>query len=148
MNDIENNRMREYILQKVNKTKDVKVTFELVESENIRESEFVRNYLMMLKKLGAEIYIDDFGSGYSNFDYLIKLSPEGIKIDGSLIKDILTNPQDELLVETIISFAKSINMKVVAEFVENEEIFEKLKELGVDYFQGYYFSPPKPDLGV
>jgi EAL domain-containing protein (putative c-di-GMP-specific phosphodiesterase class I) len=118
------------------------MTFELVESEDIKESKFVKNYLSILQKLGADVYIDDFGSGYSNFDYLIKLTPTGIKIDGSLIKNILEDKNDEMLVRTIVDFAKKVNIKVVAEFVENEEIFELLKEIGVDYFQGYYFSPP------
>jgi len=146
LNDIESDIMREFILQKVNETKDVKVTFEIVESEDVRESDFVKNYLRMLRKVGAEIYVDDFGSGYSNFDYLFKLHPDGIKIDGSLIKDILVDKNDELLVKTIVDFAKKVGIKVVAEFVETEEIFEKLKELGVDYFQGYLFSPPTRDI--
>ncbi|NPA12120.1 MAG: EAL domain-containing protein [Epsilonproteobacteria bacterium] len=146
LNDIENDKMRDYILEKVNTTKNVDVTFELVESEDIRESKFIANYLNILQKLGADIYIDDFGSGYSNFDYLIKLTPTGIKIDGSLIKTILDDKNDEMLVRTIVDFAKNVNIKVVAEFVENEAIFEKLKEIGVDYFQGYYFSPPIPEV--
>jgi len=145
LSDIEDTDMREYILKKITHS-DVKVTFEMVENEDVRESDIVKSYLRMLQKIGAEIYIDDFGSGYANFDYLIKLNPNGVKIDGSLVKDILTNKNNEIMIKTIVNFAKEVGIKTVAEFVENEEIFEKLKSLGVDYFQGYYFSPPKPDI--
>ncbi|NPA12119.1 MAG: bifunctional diguanylate cyclase/phosphodiesterase, partial [Epsilonproteobacteria bacterium] len=145
LNDIEDDKMREFILEKINDS-NVNVTFEIVESEDVRESSMVKNYFRILQKLGAEIYIDDFGSGYANFDYLIKLNPNGVKIDGSLVRDIMSNKNNEIIVKTIVNFAKEVGIKTVAEFVENEEIFEKLKELGVDYFQGYYFSPPKGDI--
>ena len=94
----------------------------------------------------AKLYIDDFGSGYANFDYLLKLGANGVKIDGSLVKNILTDKNSEILVKLVIDFAKHTGIEVVAEYVENEEIFEKLKSLGVDYFQGYYFSKPSEDL--
>ena len=86
--------------------------------------------------------IDDFGSGYSNYKHVLKLNSDILKIDGSLIKNILEDKDSLYVVESIVNFAKKINIKTVAEFVENEEIFNKLKEIGVDYFQGYYFSKP------
>lgn len=141
LNDIEDEEMKEFILNKINNS-DAKITFEIVESEDVRESKVVKNYFSILQKLGAQLYIDDFGSGYANFDYLIKLNPDGVKIDGSLVKNILTDKNNEIIIKTIISFAKEVGMSVVAEYVENEEIFEKLKILGVDLFQGYYISPP------
>ena len=144
LEDIEDENMREFIFKKLAMLKNPsKITFEIVETEDIRESEIVKKFLVTLQEMGSLIYIDDFGSGYSNFDYVVKLNPNGVKIDGSLIKNILTDKNSEIIVKTIISFAKEMNIQIVAEFVENEEIFEKLKELGVDYFQGYYFSPPK-----
>ncbi len=145
LHDIESIEIREFIVRMLHSF-NVKATFEVVESEDVRNSTDLRGFLKILQKNGAEIYIDDFGSGYANFDYLLKLSPNGVKIDGSLIKDILTNKNNELIVQSIIDFAHKVEMKVVAEFVENEEIFEKLKEMGVDYYQGYYFSPPLPDI--
>jgi len=139
--------MRKFILEKVNSLKDKsKITFEIVESEDVRESEIFKEFLRILKEKGCSIYIDDFGSGYSNFDYILKLYPDGVKIDGSLIKNILEDKNSKVIVKTVISFAKEMNIKTVAEFVENEEIFNLLKEMGVDYFQGYYFSPPKPTI--
>jgi diguanylate cyclase (GGDEF)-like protein len=147
LEDIEEKYMREFIMNKLLLLNDKsKITFEIVESEDVRENELVKKFLNKIKSTGALIYIDDFGSGYANFDYLIKLRPDGVKIDGSLIKNILEDRNSQIIVKTIVSFAKEMNIKTIAEFVENEEIFEYLKNLGVDYFQGYYFSPPKPDI--
>ena len=147
LEDIENIEMREFILEKVDSLKDKsKITFEIVESEDVRENDIVKNFLKILKEKGCFVYIDDFGSGYSNFDYILKLYPDVIKIDGSLIKNILEDENSKMIVKTVISFAKGMNIKTVAEFVENEEIFNVLKEMGIDYFQGYYFSPPKPTI--
>jgi len=144
INDIE---MRNYVIEKI-KTLENKslLTIEIVETENVRNSEEVFEFLQNVKKLGVEIYIDDFGSGYANFDYLLTLNPDGIKIDGSLIKNILENENNQKIVKTIVSFAKEAKIKTIAEFVENEEIFEYLKSLDIDYFQGYYFSPPREDI--
>jgi EAL domain-containing protein (putative c-di-GMP-specific phosphodiesterase class I) len=147
LEDIEEKYMREFIMNKLSLLNDKsKVTFEVVESEDVRENELVKKFLAEIKLTGALIYIDDFGSGYSNFDYLIKLQPDGVKIDGSLIKNILEDRNSQIIVKTIVSFAKEMNIKTIAEFVENEEIFEYLKSLDIDYYQGYYFSPPKADI--
>ena len=147
LEDIESAEMRKFILEKIDSLKDKsKITFEIVESEDVRESRIVKEFLKTLKEKGCFVYIDDFGSGYSNFDYILKLYPDVVKIDGSLIKNILEDKNSQIIVKTIISFAKGVNIKTVAEFVENEEIFNILKEMGVDYFQGYYFSPPKPTI--
>ena len=147
LEDMNDDEMRKYIVKKIESVDDKNLlTFEIVESEDVGENNTVKEFLKEIKRLGAQIYIDDFGSGYSNFDYLIKLDPDGVKIDGSLIKNILTDKSSEVIVKTVILFAKEMKIKTIGEFVENEEIFEKLKNLGVDYFQGYYFSPPKPDI--
>ncbi|WP_457561849.1 EAL domain-containing protein, partial [Caminibacter pacificus] len=147
LEDMEDEEMREFIIKKIDECiyKD-KVTFEIVENEDIRESEIIKEFLDSLRAKGVSLYIDDFGSGYANFDYLLKLHPEGVKIDGSLIKNILNDKNSQVMVKTLINFAKESEIFIVAEFVENREIFEMLRDMGVDYFQGYYFSPPKPDI--
>ena len=145
LEDIASAEMRKFILEKVDSLKDKsKISFEIVESEDVRENKIVKEFFKILKEKGCSIYIDDFGSGYSNFDYILKLYPDGVKIDGSLIKNIIEDRNSKVIVKTVISFAKGVNIKTVAEFVENEEIFNLLKEMGIDYFKGYYFSPPKP----
>ncbi len=123
-----------------------RVVFEIVESEGIEDFTQVNNFIDTVRTLGCKIAIDDFGSGYSNFEYLIKLNADYIKIDGSLIKDILINKSNEEIVVTIVDFARRQGFKTIAEFVSNKEIFNKVRELGIDYVQGYYISEPKPEI--
>ncbi|QSZ43169.1 EAL domain-containing protein (plasmid) [Sulfurimonas aquatica] len=117
------------------------IVFEIVESEELESEEMIKT-INNLKNCPIKISIDDFGTGYSNFDYLIKLNADFIKIDGSIIKHVLEDPNAELMVETIVNLAKKLGAKTIGEFVETEEIFNKIKELGVDYSQGYYFGKP------
>lgn len=123
-----------------------KVVFEIVESESIDNFEDIINFINEVKKYGCKIAIDDFGTGYSNFEYLIKLQADYLKIDGSLIKNLNKDKNTLLVVSTIVEFSKKLGMKTVAEFVENEEIFNIVRDLGVDYSQGYYFSEPKGEI--
>ncbi len=92
--------------------------------------------------MGVKIAIDDFGVGYSNFERLLEYQPDILKIDGSLIKNIDNNPLSFNIVETIVAFAKKEHILTVAEYVENEDIFNILNDLGIDYSQGYYFGKP------
>lgn len=126
------------------------ITFELVESEGIENFKEVDDFIQKIKSFGCSLAIDDFGTGYSNFEYLLKLNADIIKIDGSLIKDIDTNIDKYDIVKTIVSFAKTKDLSVVAEFVSSEAIYEKIQLLEIDYCQGYYFGEPKPleDLEV
>ena len=145
--DLSDRGIREFILEQVRKFPDKnRINFEVVEDENIRDLVGANEFLKELKKEGCKISIDDFGSGYANFDYLLNLNADIVKIDGSLIKNILTDKHSEVIVNTIVTFAKEANRKIVAEFVENKEIFNKLKSMGIDYFQGYYFSAPIKDI--
>ncbi len=146
-NDLSNSEIRKFIIKKVREFPDCsRINFEIIEDEDIKELEEANRFLKDLKKEGCKISIDDFGSGYANFDYLLSLNADTIKIDGSLVRNIIKNKNSEIIVKTIITFAKESDKRVVAEFVENEEIFEKLKEMGIDYFQGYYFSMPLDDV--
>lgn len=119
---------------------------EIIESEEIINYEESKKNLLELKELGYQIYIDDFGSGYSNFIYLTEIQSDYIKIDGNIIKKILHDEISYLVVKSIVNFAKEANIKVIAEYVSNEEIYEKIKVLGIDYSQGYLFSVPSKDL--
>jgi EAL domain-containing protein (putative c-di-GMP-specific phosphodiesterase class I) len=118
------------------------VWFEITESENIENIEAVVEFITTLRSYGVRIAIDDFWSGYSNFSYLLNLEPDIIKIDGSIIKNIDSDKKSYAISKAILSFAKTLNTKTVAEFVRSKEVFDKCVELGVDEFQGYYFSPP------
>ena len=120
-----------------------RVVLELVESEGIEDFESVNEFILSMKALGCQIAIDDFGTGYSNFEYLMKLNADYIKIDGSLVKNIHTDKNSELVVQLIVDFAKRLNIKVIAEFIHNKEVQDKIESLEIDYSQGYYFSEPK-----
>ncbi|BBG65609.1 diguanylate cyclase/phosphodiesterase (GGDEF & EAL domains) with PAS/PAC sensor [Hydrogenimonas sp.] len=121
-----------------------RVVFELLESENIEKFPEVESFVNEMKGLGCQIAIDDFGTGYSNFSYLIKLKADYIKIDGSLIRNIHNDKNAQVIVESIVDFAKKLGIRTVAEFVSSEMIFEKVSELGIDVAQGYYIMEPVP----
>ena len=120
-----------------------RIVFELLEDESVKDFAVIKRFIQKVKKLGVMIAIDDFGAGYSNFERLLEFEPDILKIDGSLIKNIANDIYSRNIVETIVSFAKKQNIITIAEFVENEEIFNILYNLGVDYSQGYYFGEPE-----
>ncbi len=122
------------------------ITFEVLESESVKDYKKIIDFIQIVKYLGCTIAIDDFGSGYSNFSYLLKLEPNYIKIDGSLVKDIHTNKDSYMVTNMINEIAHSMGMRTVAEFVHCKEVYDVLKDIGVDLFQGYYFSEPKATL--
>lgn len=146
--DIEKEYTRKKIFQLLDEyeTDANRIVFEFLEDEDINDFKTVIEFIQKIKKKGVQIAIDDFGSGYSNYERLMKFEPDILKIDGSLIKNIQTDKYSKTIVETIVSFAKKQNIQTIAEFVENEEIFNILCELGVDYSQGYYFGKPQKDF--
>ncbi|RLA76030.1 MAG: hypothetical protein DRG78_19805 [Epsilonproteobacteria bacterium] len=147
--DIEDPGFLDYIKEKLN-TYNVasRVVWEILEDEGIKNYDVLLHFIDEVKALGCQVAIDDFGSGYSNFEHLLKMNIDYLKIDASLIKHVATDENSYQVVKTIMEFAKSLNLKTIAEFVENEEIFNITKELGATYSQGYYFAPPiaKPNL--
>jgi len=122
------------------------VVIELVESEGIESFDMVDTFIKNAKDRGMKIAIDDFGTGYSNFEYLIKLNTDYLKIDGSLIKEIYQDEKLYSVVETIVSFAKKNNIKTIAEFVSSQEIYKKIKDLDIDYGQGFELGKPDKDI--
>ncbi|TKI69005.1 EAL domain-containing protein [Sulfurimonas crateris] len=123
-----------------------RVVIEIVESEGIENFKELDLFIKEVKKYGCKIAIDDFGTGYSNFSYLAELNIDYIKIDGSLVNNIDKDIAQRITVESILLFAKNMNIKTIAEFVETENIYNTLVELGVDYSQGYLFSEPCQDI--
>ncbi|QKJ23062.1 EAL domain-containing protein [Poseidonibacter lekithochrous] len=147
--DIEEPGFLDFIKEMLRKYKvGNRVVFEILEDENVKNYSFLISFIDEIKALGCKVAIDDFGSGYSNFEHLLKMNVDYLKIDASLIKNIATDENSYKITKTIIEFAKSLNLQTIAEFVENEKIFDIIKDLGADFSQGYYFSAPisKPDL--
>lgn len=122
-----------------------RIIAEVLESEGVENFEVFSATLNTLRENGIRIAIDDFGSGYSNFSYLINLNIDILKIDGSLIKNIDVDMNSRIIVQSIIMFAHELGMQTVAEFVWSEAVFEKVKELGIDLIQGYHLSEPKQE---
>jgi EAL domain-containing protein (putative c-di-GMP-specific phosphodiesterase class I) len=147
IDDILNVDTVKYIKKQIKKYKvEEKVIFELLESEEIGNFDEVIPFIKEMKKIGVRFAIDDFGSGYSNFIYLVKIQPDFIKIDGSLIKNLKRDSNEYHIVCAIVEFAKTLDIKIVAEFVCSSQIAEILKDFDIDYMQGYYFSEPSATL--
>ncbi|MCK9492132.1 MAG: GGDEF domain-containing phosphodiesterase [Sulfurimonas sp.] len=143
MEDIINSEMFNFILNKLKHSNaSTRVIFEIVESEAIQDFNKISRFIHEIKRYGAKIAIDDFGDGYSNFAYLTKMSVDFIKIDGSLIQDIDTDQNSYLVVETIVGFANKLGIKTIAEFVHSSTVLNKVKELGIDFSQGYHIDKP------
>ena len=142
--DLINSDIENTIINTLKNNKDLgnRMTFEILESDEIDNIPLFKEKIDLIHSLGATVSIDDFGSGYSNFRTILDIEANYLKIDGSLIKYIDENEKDFKVVESIIHFAKVANMKTIAEFVHSESIYEKLLDLDIDYMQGYYISEP------
>jgi len=123
-----------------------RVIFELLESDGIANYTEVYSFIEKVKEYGCQIAIDDFGSGYSNFIHLLRLKVDIIKIDGSLIRDLDTDENAQMMVKTIVEFSNKLDILTVAEFVHSDSINKIVKELGVHYSQGYFIGYPMPEL--
>ena len=147
LQDIESPKVMKCLIDNLEKYQCGKrVVLEIVESEGIYNFDLVSQFINLVKSYGCKIAIDDFGTGYSNFSYLAKLDIDYIKIDGSLVKDIDKDLVQMATVESILHFARKVGIKTIAEYVENEIIYNHLYDLGVDFSQGYYFSKPQEEL--
>jgi EAL domain-containing protein (putative c-di-GMP-specific phosphodiesterase class I)/CheY-like chemotaxis protein len=144
--DIEKPETRNTFMELLNryKTEADRIVLELLEDENIENKATIQTFLKNIKDYGVKIAIDDFGSGLSNFSRVLEYQPHFIKIDGSLIKNIYNDTIAQHMVETIVAFAKKQNIQTIAEYVEDENTYNTICELGVDYSQGYYFGKPAP----
>jgi diguanylate cyclase (GGDEF)-like protein len=144
--DIQDQPVREYIdrIYKDYPAMFSRLCFEITESEGIKNFNVVSRFIKEMKQRGCQVAIDDFGTGYSNFDYLIRLNIDFLKIDGSLIKYINRERKSRVIVENIVDFTKKMGIKTVAEFVETKSLFTEVKRAKIDYSQGYYIGRPKP----
>ncbi len=144
--DIENEETVHFLEEIIDKfSMGKQIIFEITETEGIANYDMVMDFIQKMKKRGVQFSLDDFGSGYSNFEYLANLDIDYIKIDGSLIKNILKDQNSLIVVETVVAYAKKRGILSVAEFVSSEAIYEKVKEIGIDLVQGYYIGEPTPD---
>jgi diguanylate cyclase (GGDEF)-like protein/PAS domain S-box-containing protein len=120
------------------------ICFEITETVAISNFSVAVNLIQRLKRLGCQFALDDFGSGMCSFNYLKSLPVDYVKIDGSFVQDILSDPLDFLIVESINKIANLMNIQTIAESVETQEIRKRLQEIGIDYVQGYAIAPVTP----
>lgn len=128
------------------KTNPSRMIFEVTETAAMRDLGDAKAFVSELKNLGCKFALDDFGVGFSSFYYIKHLDVDYLKIDGSYIKNLHTSPEDRLFVKSLVDLAAGLNIKTVAEFVENEEILDELKKLNVTYAQGFYVNRPDQDI--
>ena len=142
--DIYNKTLINIIKENLERFKKIgsRLIIEILETESIEDLEIMQKFVAEVRKYGVRIAIDDFGTGHSNFSNIIAIEPDYIKIDGSFIKNIHNDAKAYTIVKGIITASKELNIKTIAEFVHNKEVFDVLVELGIDEFQGYYFSEP------
>ena len=121
-----------------------KIVFEITESEAIRNPAAASRLVDDLKEQGFRIALDDFGTGLATFEYLKRFPLDYVKIDGSFIRNLMTNPIDEEIVISTIRVAARLKLRTVAEHVHSAAVYERLTELGVTYLQGDFFGKPIP----
>ena len=145
--DILNEKTRHYLFEKIQEHGIAsQLTIEILETMSNNNEAMVNEFIDNVYESGANIAIDDFGSGYANFEHMTSMHSDFMKIDGSLIKNIDKDKNARLVVETIIVFARKLGKKIIAEYVHSEEVFNVVKELDIDYAQGYFFGKPQATI--
>lgn len=122
------------------------IVFEITETALLRDLQQVKTFMTELRAVGAGFALDDCGVGYSSFNYIRQLELDFIKIDGSFVRNLHLNSDDQAFVKALADVAKQKNIATVAEMVEHEAALETLQGLQIDFGQGYYFSEPKPEI--
>ena len=123
-----------------------KVIFEITETAALRDIGRAQRSIRELKRYGCEFALDDFGVGYSSFNYIKHLDIDYLKIDGSFVRNLLESEDDRVFVKALADVARGMSIKTIAEMVEDENVVDYLYDLGIDYGQGYHFGKPKPKL--
>ncbi len=135
-----------FVIDQVNKVaiNPNRICFEITETAVITNLDKARHFMQILRAFGCRFSLDDFGSGLSSFGYLKNLEVDYLKIDGMFVKAIVNDDIDRAMVESINNIGHVMELKTIAEFVENAEIIDILKEIGVDFVQGYGIAMPEP----
>ncbi len=124
-----------------------KMVFEITERDTVKNVKLIEKFIHDLKREGFRFAIDDFGAGYSSFQYIKTFHVDFLKVDGEFVRNMVEKgAMEKAIVTSIASLAGSLGIKTIAEFVESEEIMGEVKSVGLDYAQGYYIKRPSPDL--
>jgi EAL domain-containing protein (putative c-di-GMP-specific phosphodiesterase class I) len=120
------------------------IDFELTETAAVRNLKATRRFISRMAEIGARVALDDFGTGLSSLMHLKDLDIHCIKIDGKFVRDVLSNARSRALIRALVQIADEIGLETVAEFVENADIAASVRELGVQFAQGYFYGRPGP----
>jgi diguanylate cyclase (GGDEF)-like protein len=120
-----------------------RITFEVTETMAIENVEETRGLITKIRALGCKFALDDFGAGFCSFNYLKSFPVDFIKIDGQFIRNLVNDDTDQILVKSMVDIAKSLGKKTIAEYVETPDAIAKLREIGIDYGQGFLFGKPQ-----
>ena len=123
-----------------------RITFEITETAAVTNFEKTRQMVSKIRALGCRFALDDFGAGFSSFNYIKNFPVDYLKIDGQFINNLVCDSADQVLVKSMIDVAHSLGKKAIAEYVSNAEILRLLKEFGVDYVQGFLLGKPETEL--
>jgi EAL domain-containing protein (putative c-di-GMP-specific phosphodiesterase class I)/GGDEF domain-containing protein len=141
--DINNTELCHTLIRQIKHMKiGNRLTVEIVESEQIEDIEQVNEFIFALKKQGVLIAIDDFGSGFSNFDNIVNLDIDYVKLDGSLVSKI-DDEKYRIILENMVKICHDLGIKTIAEYISDESIMRLAKSIGVDYLQGYHLHKPE-----
>jgi diguanylate cyclase (GGDEF)-like protein len=121
-----------------------KICFEVTETAGISNLSDATEFILQMKKAGCQFSLDDFGSGYSSYTYLKNLPVDFLKIDGAFVREMDKNPSDFAVVKSISEIGHFMGKKIIAEAVENKTVLNRLREIGVDYAQGFIIEKPQP----
>lgn len=141
---IQNEQFFKTLLAKLSLSKELpdRVIFEITESTTIEDLDLVNNYIQVLRKKGFKVCLDDFGAGSASFQYLHKLDVNYVKVDGEYTEKILINDKDMILFKNLTQMCKELGMGVIAEKIETKKEADALKEIGVEFGQGFLYSKP------
>lgn len=148
VNDLLNEVLVQYLIEKVNTLDKEKksLTIEILENEEIKNMDAIKEIVHNLHEHGIKIAIDDFGSGYASFNYLVDLNVDYIKIDGYLVENSVNSEKSKNIVKSIIGLAHEMKIKTIVEFVSSQEIQDEMLSLGSDYMQGFHISKPQAHI--
>ena len=143
--DINSATFRHFLVEQIDAfNTPERIIFEILETDVISDFDVVLSFIKEIREYGCKIAIDDYGAGYSSMENVLKLQPDFIKIDGSLIKEIDHSTDSLAVVKSIVTLAQELNIQTVAEYVHNEAVYTTLKSVNIDYYQGYYTGRPFP----
>lgn len=146
--NIEDYKTRKFILSKLESLSTPicsRLTFEILETKKIRDLSLIAEFVNEIRFRGAKIAIDDFGTEYANYDNLLNIDFDYVKIAGELIKDIIKSKKHFNVVKSLMNLCKELETKVIAEYVENEKIMKSLCDINCEFMQGYFFGKPQSE---